>query len=267
MGKGIRPARTILENFPMNNKMKKLSLAVLGFVGFAAAGAAMAQCPTSLSPPWSTVTALSGGTAVAVAGGLDGSACKLNASITGSTTSIATVTDNTPSNETRYRFQFLVDASALGNFGTTDSVVIFNGNAAAPNAAAANRRQLVTLALSPGPAGAKRLTITASNGNASPFRTAVTTGDLLPGMNRIEVDLTVGAGAAGGLKYWLNAPAGATEPTPTGTIASLNNAGWVGVNNAALGLSGASPSYRTAHASQVVSFDTFDSRRQTYIGH
>ncbi len=251
----------------MNNKMKNLSLAVLGFVGFAAAGAAMAQCPTTLSPPWSAVTALSGGVAVASATGLDSSACKLNTSITASTTSIATVTDNTPANETRYRFQFLFDASAVGNFGTTDSVVIFNGNAAAPNAAAANRRQLVTLALSPGPAGAKRLTITASNGNASPFRTAVTTGDLLPGTNRIEVDLTVGAGTAGNLKYWLNAAAGTTEPAETGSIPSLNNDGWVGVKNAALGLSGGSPAYRTAHAGQIISFDTFDSRRQTYIGY
>jgi hypothetical protein len=251
----------------MNNKMKKLSLAVLGFVGFAAAGAAMAQCPASLSPPWSAVTALSGGVAVAAATGLDSSACKLNTSITASTTSIATVTDNSPANETRYRFQFLFNASALGNFGTTDSIVIFNGTAAAPNAAANNRRQLVTLALSPGPAGAKRLTITASNGNASPYRTTVTTGDLLPGTNRIEIDLTVGAGAAGALKYWLNAPAGTTEPVANGNIPSLNNSAWVGVKNAALGLSGASPSFRTAHAGQIVSFDTFDSRRQTYIGH
>lgn len=250
----------------MNAKMKKLSLAVVGLVGFAAAGSAMAQCPASLSPPWATVTALSGGTAVSAAGGLDASACKLNVAVGAATTSIATVTDNTPANETRYRFQFLVNGSALGTFGTTDSVLVFNANAAAPNAAAANRRQLVTVSLTPGPAGAKRLTITASNGNASPFRTAVSTGDLLPGTNRIEIDLTVGAGAAGSLKYWLNAAAGTTEPAPTGTITSLNNNGWVGVKSAVLGLSGASPTYRTNHASQIVSFDTFDSRRQTYIG-
>lgn len=250
----------------MNTKMKTLSMAVLGLVGFAAAGAAMAQCPASLAPPWSTVTALSGGTAASVAGGLDTSACKLRTSISAATTSIATVTDNTPANETRYRFQFLFDASGFGAFGTTDSVGIFNGNAAAPNAAGANRRQIVTLALSPGPAGAKRLTITASQGNASPFRTSVTTGDLLPGVNRIEIDLTVGAGAAGALKYWLNAASGTTEPAPTGTIASLNNSGWVGVDSAILGLSGGSPSFRAAHAGQFFGADTFDSRRQTYIG-
>ncbi len=249
----------------MNSKMKTLSLAVLGFVGFGAAGAAMAQCPATLNPPWSNVTALSGGTAASVAGGLDSSACKLNVSISGATTSIATVTDNTPANETRYRFQFLFDASGFGNFGTTDSVVIFNGNAATPNAAGANRRQIVTLALSPGPAGAKRLTITASQGNATPFRTSVTTGDLLAGVNRIEIDLTVGA--SGALKYWLNAASGTTEPAVTGTIPSLNNTGWVGVDSAALGLSGGSPSFRATHAGQFLSVDTFDSRRQTYIGY
>lgn len=250
----------------MNKNMKKLSMAVVGLVGFAAAGSAMAQCPATLNPPWSVVTALSGGTAVSAAGGLDASACKLNTAISAGLASIATVTDNTPANETRYRFQFLVNGSALGNFGVTDSVQIFNSNAAVPNAAAGGRRQIVTLALTPGPAGAKRITITASNGTAAPFRTSVTTGDLLPGTNRIEVDLTVGAGAAGALKYWLNAAAGTTEPAATGSIASLNNAGWVGVDSAGLGLSGASPAYRAAHAGQIVSFDTFDSRRQTYIG-
>jgi hypothetical protein len=251
----------------MNTKMKTLSLAVLGLVGFGAAGAAMAQCPASLSPPWSSVLAFSGGTAASVAGGLDGSACKLNTSISSSTSSIGGVVDNTPSNETSYRFQFLVDGDGLGTWGGLDAVQIFTANAAAPNAAGGGRRQIVTVGLSPGAAGAKRMSIIASNGNAAPFRTLITTADLPAGPNRIEIKVTVGAGAAGRLDYWLNAPVGTTEPAPTGSILNLNNAGWVGVNTAALGLSAATPSYRTAHAGQFVAFDTFDSRRQTYIGH
>lgn len=251
----------------MNSKMKTLSLAVLGFVGFGAAGAAMAQCPASLSPPWSSVLTLSGGTAASVAGGLDGSACKLNVSITSSTASIGGVVDNTPANETRYRFQFLVNGDGLGTWGAADAVQLFSANAAVPNAAGGGRRQVVTVGLSPGAAGAKRLSIVASNGNAAPWRTLLQTADLPAGVNRIEIDLTVGAGAAGQLKYWLNAPAGTTEGAATGTIPNLNNAGWVGVDTAALGLSAATPSYRGSHAGQFVSFDTFDSRRQTYIGH
>ena len=250
----------------MNSKMKTLSLAVLGFVGFGAAGAAMAQCPATLNPPWSSVLALGGGTAVSAVGGLDASACKLNTTIGASSTSIAVVSDATPANETRYRFQFLVDSSALSAYGILDSVQLFNANAASPNAAGGSRRQIVTLALTPGTAGAKRITIVASNGNAAPWRTSLTTADLLPGVNRIELDVNVGAGAAGSLKYWLNAAPGSTEPAETGSMTNLNNIGWVGVDTASLGLATGSPSFRSAHAGQIVSFDTFDSRRQTYIG-
>ena len=251
----------------MNTKLKTLAMAVVGLVGFGAAGAAMAQCPATLSPPWTTTVTLSGGTAVSAPGGLDGTACKLNVAITSSTSSVAGVIDNTPANETRYRFQFLVDASALGTFGATDAVVFFNANAAVPNVAGGGRRQIFTVGLAPGSAGGKRLVLVASKGGGFPHRVVASTTDLVAGVNRIEFDLKIGAGAAGELKYWINAPAGTTEGAATGTIANLDNAGWVGVDAASLALSAATPAFRTAHAGQIVSFDTFDSRRQTYIGH
>ncbi|MBL0164285.1 MAG: hypothetical protein IPP82_11790 [Xanthomonadales bacterium] len=65
----------------MNTKMKTLSMAVLGLVGFAAAGAAMAQtCPATLSPPWSLVSTLQG-TATSVTGGYDTTSCRLRAAL------------------------------------------------------------------------------------------------------------------------------------------------------------------------------------------
>src|SRR5690606_194556 len=97
----------------MNTKMKTLSMAVLGLVGFGAAGAAMAQCPASLVPPW-TATNIGGGASAAssVTGGYDTTACRLQSTLGNSGAARAQVRDDTPANETRYRAQFIFDASA-----------------------------------------------------------------------------------------------------------------------------------------------------------
>jgi hypothetical protein len=246
----------------MNAKMKKLSLAVVGLVGFAAAGSAMAQCPATLQPPWTTVSQFGGGVAVSASGGLDASACKLNASITNSLSSVATVSDSTPANETRYRVQFLVNPASIATYSGSASVQLFTANSAA---AFSGRNQIVGLYLTPGPAGAKRLQIVASCNTGPTFKCSTSTGDLIAGTNRIELDVTLGA--SGSVKYWLNAAAGTTEPAATGTLALTGgNAGWVGVKTAILGLTNANAGYRNSHAGSVLSFDTFDSRRQTYIG-
>ena len=87
----------------MNAKMKTLSMAVVGLVGFAAAGAAMAQCPATLSPPWSLVSTLQG-TATSQTGGYDTTTCRLRTALNqnGSTGAKAFVLDQTPANEIRY---------------------------------------------------------------------------------------------------------------------------------------------------------------------
>ena len=59
---------------------------------------------------------------------------------------------------------------------------------------------------------------------------------------------------------------GTTEPAASLTIGNLDNAAWGGVSAATLGLTAPSAAYKTNHATQVVKFDRFDSRRQTYIG-
>lgn len=251
----------------MNTKMKTLSLAVLGLVGFAAAGSAMAQCPTTLNPPWNGgVTATAGGSASSVTTGLDGSACKLQTRLGNSFNSQATVTDNTPSNETRYRFQFLVDPDALGTYANQDSVTVFSANSADAFPASGGSRQILKVVLSAAGSGNKRLTfIAACNNPASSYRCIANSPNLTAGVNRIEVDLTVGASASA--KYWLNAAVGTTEPAETGTVTLTNgNAGWVGVNQAVLGLAAPSPTWKNSHNGKNVFFDTFDSRRQTYIG-
>jgi len=244
----------------MNTKMKVLSLALLGLVGYA--GSAAAGCPTSPVPPWSSAPQLGGGVVAVVAGGLDASACRMDASLGPSFASLATVIDTTPAAEPRYRFQFLINADATGNFGTTDAVSIFSANAAAP---ANGRTPILQIALVPGAGGAKRLAFVASCDGGANFRCAGQSADLPAGVNRVEIDLQIGP--AGTVSYWLN-QTGTTEPAPDGsvTVTGGNNAWIGGVDTGVMGLGSPSPSFKDTHAGQAVSFDTFDSRRATYIG-
>ena len=243
----------------MNAKMKVLSLALLGLVGYA--GSAVAGCPASPVPPWTSQAQLSGGVVAIATGGLDASACHMEAALGGSFASLATVLDDTPANEPRYRFQFLVNADAAGSFGATDAVSVFSANAAA---AANGRTPILQIALVPGAGGAKRLAFVASCAGGANFRCAGQSADLPAGVNRVEVDLQVNA--TGTVSYWLN-QTGTTEPAPTGTIAVTGgNADWTGVDKGVMGLGSPSPSFKDNHAGQAVSFDTFDSRRTTYIG-
>lgn len=245
----------------MNAKMKVLALALLGLAGYA--GSAVAGCPSSPVPPWSSAAQLSGGVVAISAGGLDSSACKMDASLGGSFASLAAVVDNTPTAEPRYRFQFLINPDAAGTFGNTDAVQIFSANAAA---AANGRTPILQLALTPGASGAKRITMIASCDGGSGFRCVAQTADLPAGVSRMEVDLQIGA--AGSVNYWLNAAQGTTEPPATGsvTVTGGNNSWNGGVDSGVMGLGAPTPSFKNTHAGQIISFDTFDSRRSTYIG-
>jgi hypothetical protein len=186
----------------------------------------------------------------------------MDAALGASLASLAVVLDDTPVNEARYRFQVLVNADGTGTFGVADAVSVLSANAAA---AANGRVPILQLALVPGAAGAKRIAFVASCAGGASFRCSGQTADLPAGVNRVEVDLTVGASAT--LKYWLNAAPGTSEPAETGTVAITGgNADWVGVDKGVVGLGSPSPAFKNAHAGQAVSFDTFDSRRSTYIG-
>lgn len=252
----------------MNTKMKVLSLAMVGAFGFA--GSAMAACPggptTGEGGAWTSKSVLPPTTSslTVATPGLDTSECKLVSSLGPTTTASAFVRYNHANPEPSYRFQFLVDTNSLSNFSSTDNVVVFQ----APAATAANGfSRLLRVSLVAGPNGAKRVRFSAqcNTGSFSCAQTYAT--DLTPGVNRIEGHLTVAAGAAGELKYWVNAAPGTTEPAESGKISNLDNTAWGGVAAATLGLTAPSAAFKTNHATQAVGFDTFDSRRTTYIGH
>lgn len=253
----------------MNAKMKVLSLALVGLSAYA--GSALAVCPagptTADGGAWTSASILPPSTSAVVIAtpGLDGSECKLNTSLGPSTTASAFVRYTNAASEPSYRFQFLVDTTALSSFSSTDNVVVFQ----APATTTANGfNRLLRVSLVAGPAGAKRIRFIAQCGTAATFLCAQTYAtDLVAGVNRIEGNLQVGAAGAGSLTYWVNAAAGTTEPASSGSIASLDNTAWGGVSAANLGLSAPSAAFKANHATQIVGFDTFDSRRQTYIGY
>ena len=252
----------------MNAKMKVLSLAMMGMFGYA--GAAVAGCPAGPTPPdggaWTSEFVTTGSAFTIVPGGLEPntpSACKATSALASSLAAAATVTDDTPANEPSYRFQFLVDPTAFGNFSLTDSVVVFRANS---GTTANGTLQMLTVYMIGGSGGAKRLRFVASCSAAGFQCASQMTTDLPAGTARVEGKLTTGAGAAGEFDYWVNAAQGTTEPAPTDTIPNLDNAAWVGVDKAILGLAQPTSAFKNAHASQAAGFDAFDSRRVTYIG-
>jgi hypothetical protein len=249
----------------MNTKMKTLAMAVVGLVGFGAAGAAMAQCPASLVPPWSA-TFIGGGTSAAssVTGGYDGTSCKLSSALGNSGTARAQVRDDTPASETRYRAQFIIDPTGLSGAGGTNQANVFLANAPTIFNGVL---PLVRMQFTGSGAGTKRLNILAACNNGG---TNICIGQVnLPvqaGPNRIEIDLQVGAG--GTLRYWASDLATVTsDGSPTGSVTLTGgNAGWVGVDTVFLGLASPTSAFRTANTGSVAFFDQFDSRRQTFIG-
>jgi hypothetical protein len=252
----------------MNTKMKVLSLALVGLCGFA--GSAMAACPagptTADGGAWTAKSVSAGSHLTIGTPGLDGTECRLNSDIAGSLTGTAVVSYTHAASEPSYRFQFLVDPSALSGSSLTENVTVFRANATNTANGSGNALQVYLIGAS---GGARRLRfIVACNNSATNYRCAAPiTFDLPAGAARVEGKLTFGAGAAGQLDAWVNAPAGTTEPPTTSvTIANLDNTAWGGASQAILGLVSPNTPFKNSHAGQVVAFDRFDSRRQTYIG-
>ena len=249
----------------MNTKMKVLSLAVVGLFGFA--GAAMAACPATPTA-WSATNVGGGTSAISiVTPGYDSTECKLQMQLANNGAARASVRDDTPANEPRYRAQFIFDPSLLTGANGANQATIFLANAPAPHNTVLNLVK-ITFAGSGGgstSAGKKLFIATAcETGNVCTAQVPLVN---QTGPNRIEIDLTVGA--SGSLKYWVNdaATTGITEGSGVTLAVNGGNAGWTGVDTAFLGLSSPSMAYRTSNAGVNAWVDQFDSRRQTFIGH
>lgn len=257
----------------MNTKMKLLSLAVIGFAGFA--GSAAAVCPTdpavSGGGAWSSKSVAADASLAITANGYGtpASACKLDVKVNvGSLSNTkAIVVDDTPNNEPRYRARFYFNTAALtGLTVSNQQAKIFNASAA--NSPVGVSTSEVTMSLLGNGANPAVRMLVADASQPSKFRTVTA---VLPASAThtyyIEVDLTQGASTpANNFRYWVADTATATaDATPTGTV-TVDTTGWTGVDSVNLGLFATSAQFRTAVGGQVLSIDQFDSRRQTFIG-
>ena len=220
----------------------------------------MAACPAGPDQAnggaWSTKSAL-GGSLTITSPGLDGSECKLDAAITLNGPGVnAFVRDNSPATETRYRAQFLVNTDSISSLNSIQSVKLF---AATSDTAVNGVSELVRLNLFGNLAGTQKLLgiVTACDGQ--PSNICSDSVPLAAGTNTVEIDWNK---TTGSLKVWIN---NNVEASPNKTIAA-NNGAWSGVDYAVLGLSTASAGYRGVALNKAISFDKFDSRRQTFIG-
>jgi hypothetical protein len=254
--------------------MKTLSLAVLGLVGFGAMGSAMAACPASPVPPWDS-QAVTSATLALVGGspgqGLNGTSCKLSISNNaGALSNAKAFVSNTsgPSNEQRYRARFYVETTGLTGL-TVANRQAFIASAQATTAPAGKGLAMVNVLMTggsiPGPSFAF---LVADSTQASGFKTVAVPFPDNSGEYRVEFDLQVGN--PGSFRCWVTTASAVTAdntPTPAACASiSVQNGGWGGVSRFNLGFANVSQQARSNLATQVLSLDEFDSRRQTFIG-
>lgn len=241
----------------MSRKNTILGLGALAAFGFASVSFAGGTCPSSPVPPWTSQTQTQAQVAI-VAGGMAGTACQMTSTLNAGAGSFAaaTVRDTTPSNEPRYRVQFLLNVDALTGLGSFEAAYVFSVQS--PSAHLGS--PFVIRASVSGGAARNLNVFTANEGGSGNL--SQTTIPLAAGENVIEMDWQVGAGN-GRLDIWVN---NSNSATPTQSLTNLNNSGWGGVDAANLGLAAANNLFRNNHAGKAVAFDEFDSRRQTFIG-
>jgi hypothetical protein len=234
----------------MNTKMNVLALALLGLAGYA--GSAVAGCPGSPSPPWTAVNAI-GGTAVIASPGYATTPCRLDSALNGDNTSFATVEDDTPTAEPRYRAQFIINTDNVAAMSNVTGVFVFSATSAAGG------NPPVSLSIVGDGAGHTFLSYAVANTPS----VLVDSVPLAAGPNYVEFDYDNGtdAGSPGPhFSLWVNNN-DATTPTKTATINST-----AAVDTAFLGLAGATSDYFPTFSNATVGFDQFDSRRQNFIG-
>jgi hypothetical protein len=147
------------------------------------------------------------------------------------------------------RYGFRLDTGALTNLNNLQGAQIFAA---------------VSPAIAGSPRSADLLQINVSGSNlqfiAAGTAQQVALVPLTQSVNTVRVEITVGSGTAGAVRYWINH---AFSDPPDGVLdhsgAGLDNAAWSGVLGAELGLSSASNPFRANQATHVVTFDQIES--------
>jgi len=251
-------------------KMKALALATLGLGGLVMAGSAFAACPAGASTAnggaWTSQVTLGGTITISSPGyGATATNCKMDTQYTsnGSFNQVTAV-DGSPNNETAYRARFYFSADAVTSLGAFDAVQIFTANSSAPYPSSNPTLQILRLTLQGGGATGHNVGIIAACDNGGGNTCVATASIPATGVSVVEIQVLTGASGVGVVNYWVN---NNNSGTPTGSVTITGgNAGWVGVKEARLGLATSTSGFRANHLNQILSFDEFDSRRQTFIG-
>jgi hypothetical protein len=157
---------------------------------------------------------------------------------------------------TSVRYGFRVDTQALSPMH--GGIQLFSANApVAPIAPGIPQSGVLTISLVQDSPNPMLRFFAARSGNqgaqsANP--------ELSPGLHTIRVQIAVGSGTAGSVRFWIDH---AFSDPPDGVLdnggAGLDNAAWVGVIGAELGVSTADAFFRANHAGAIVAFDQIES--------
>jgi hypothetical protein len=152
------------------------------------------------------------------------------------------------------RYGFRVDASALSNFTLVNrQLLIFTASSPAISQGTSHVLEIRLHGATPNPA----LSFVSGTDGVSPLSTAVA---LSQPSNVIRFEINVGSGTAGSVRYWINH---AFSDPPDGVIdrngAGLNNAAFLGVVAAEIGLSSPTALFRAEQADHALIFDQIES--------
>jgi len=236
----------------MNAKMNLLALALLGLAGYA--GSAVAGCPSSPVPPWTAANQFQGTVAIA-AGGLDGSACRMDSSLQAGASGFANaqVEDDTPTAEGRYRASFMLNVGTLASPTLITVANVFS-------ATSAGTGNGINLSIFGDGSGAWRLSYVIADAS-QPSGFFAGSVPLANTAQHVEFDLQV---TAGQFNLWNN---NNVEASPDITQTGMQMGTVIaGVDTAFLGLAAPSDGFVSTYAGTAAQFDAFDSRRQTFIG-
>jgi|GEM_PF-3089806 len=157
---------------------------------------------------------------------------------------------------TSVRYGFRVDTSALTNLTLANRAVqLFAASSPVVTTSPFPVAHLLQLELIGNTNPIARFA--AAHGGGVPIVTNV---PLSLTLNTIRVEINVGSGTAGSVRYWINH---AFTDAPDGVIdnggAGLDNAAWLGVIGAEIGLSSPTSQFRSDYAGSTVVFDQFES--------
>lgn len=156
------------------------------------------------------------------------------------------------------RYGFRIDTSALTGMTLANrGVWLFTASSPTPVTPAVGGLVLLTLR---GASTAPALTLAA----ACSCGAVLDRIDMPPGVHTVRLEIATGAGAAGAVRLWLDhAFTDAPDRVLDQAGAGLDNAAGQGVIAAEIGLSTASPAFRTDYAGANVTFDQFESNDDT----